>query len=404
MAAGLTTWTARRRWAGLALVVGVAILHACVADQWAEQAQRFSLREPAFERLKAVYTRELELSVAPAARAVTAKPAGPALPPARPRPLSRNTAAAPVAPAASQPEPPMSEAPRASAAEEPAREPEAEVTTAAASAPVPPPSFALSPELPPLPPATPTQASAEPSPEAFEWPGSTRLRYNLSGYYQGEIHGQAQVEWIRVGHHYQVHLDVSVGLSFAPLMARRMSSDGDITPMGLAPRRYEQETKFAFKDPWRAVMFFEPDAIVMANGQRRERWPGVQDTASQFVQLSWMFETKPELLRRGNVVVIPLAMPRAISHWVYDVLDEETLYTPFGEVNAVHLKPRREARAGGDLVSEIWVAPRLRHLPVRFRIRQDADNFIDLMLDRKPELADPQAAAPEEPPSRSNPP
>jgi hypothetical protein len=71
---------------------------------------------------------------------------------------------------------------------------------------------------------------------------------------------------------------------------------------------------------------------------------------------------------------------------VYDVVKEELLYTPFGEVPSYHLKPRREPRAGGDLVTELWIAPQLRHLPIRFVIRQDAENFVDLMLDRRPEL------------------
>ena len=121
----------------------------------------------------------------------------------------------------------------------------------------------------------------------------------------------------------------------------------------------------------------------------RERWPGVQDTASQFVQLSWLFTTRPELLRTGGMVEIPLALPRSVDRWVYDVLEEETVYTSFGELQAFHLKPRRTSRPGGDLIAEIWFAPRLRYLPVRIRIQQDSDTFIDLMLARRPEMAGP---------------
>jgi hypothetical protein len=58
-----------------------------------------------------------------------------------------------------------------------------------------------------------TAASA---PVAFEWPPSTRLSYTLTGHYRGPVHGQAQVEWLRDGTRYQVHMDVSVGPSFAP--------------------------------------------------------------------------------------------------------------------------------------------------------------------------------------------
>ena len=83
---------------------------------------------------------------------------------------------------------------------------------------------------------------------------------------------------------------------------------------------------------------------MLANGKRRATLPGVQDTASQFVQLTWLFTTQPELLRAGNTIEVPLALPRNVDRWVYDVLGEETLYAPFGAVDTLHLKPRARAR------------------------------------------------------------
>ena len=67
----------------------------------------------------------------------------------------------------------------------------------------------------------------------------------------------------------------------------------------------------------------------------------------------------------------------------------DTLDTPVGPVLAVHVKPRREPRPGGDLTAEIWVAPSLQYLPVRILIRQDGDTWIDLSVDRLPEQAAP---------------
>ena len=142
-----------------------------------------------------------------------------------------------------------------------------------------------------------------------------------------------------------------------------------------------------FRDRRRATIRFEPDAVVLPDGGRRERWPGVQDAASQFVQLTYLFTTRPQLLATGQVVEMPLALPRNVDHWVYDVLEQETLHTPFGALDAFHLKPRRVARPGSDLTAEIWFAPTLAYLPVRIRIRQDAETFIDLMIERKPQLA-----------------
>ena len=107
----------------------------------------------------------------------------------------------------------------------------------------------------------------------------------------------------------------------------------------------------------------------------------MQDTASQFVQLTWLFTTQPELLRAASVE-LPLALPRNVDRWVYEVV---------GRGGAGHAgrrdrrpstcKPRREPRPGNDLVAEIWFAPTLQYLPVRIRIRQDAETCVDLLID-----------------------
>ena len=86
---------------------------------------------------------------------------------------------------------------------------------------------------------------------------------------------------------------------------------------------------------------------------------------------------------------MPLALPRRVETWTYDVLGDETLATPAGAVPTLHLKPRREPRPGGDLTAEIWVAPSLQYLPVRILIRQDAETYIDLVIERLPQQAAP---------------
>ena len=351
MAADLTLISGRRVLAAAALVLVVLVGHLMLSELLAQHAARFADAQAAMPaRMEVVYVREMALA-APLARVAHAsikrRPLVPPLP---------ATAASVPLPA----EPLLADAPAT---------PEPVATTVVADA------------LPPAPGAS----AAQP----FEWPVSTRMRYVLTGNFRGEVHGDAQVEWIRTGPRYQVHLDVSVGL----LASRRMSSEGDITPEGLSPRRYDQETKLVFDDPHRTWVRFEGDQVRLATGQLVARWPGVQDTVSQFVQLSFLFGSQPERLRVGNTVEMPLAMPRKVSNWEYDVVEEETLYTPFGEVQAFHLKPRREPRAGGDMTVDIWIAPRLRHLPVRFRIRPDPESYFDLVLDRPPELAAPDSSS-----------
>ena len=106
----------------------------------------------------------------------------------------------------------------------------------------------------------------------------------------------------------------------------------------------------------------------------------MQDAASQFVQLTWLFTTQPELLHaRPHRSRCRWRCRAACEPWIYDVLGAETLHTPFGrraDGAPEAAAPSREP--GGDLTAEIWFAPTLQYLPVRIRIHQDAQTFVDL--------------------------
>jgi len=361
----------RRRVALSALVLGVLIAHVCVTQTLADRLDDLDKDQAMPARMEVAYVRDMALSAPQQAAAPVAPPPPPPI--ARhvrraPKPMvpaSAPEGAPPVAAAASAAEPPP----------EPASAPLEKVAEAAAPA-----SAAVA--------AAPASAAAS-AVAAFEWPASTRMSYELTGNYRGEVSGSAQVEWIRVGSHYQVHLDLLVGPKIAPIITRRMSSDGEITADGLAPRRYDQDTKVVLRERNRATIVFEPDSVVLANGERRDTVPGVQDTASQFVQLTYVFSTRPELLRVGGTVDIPLALPHKVDVWTYDVVEEETLYTAFGPLPSIHLKPRRLVPRPGELSAEIWFAPQLRYMPVRIRISQDAQTFVDLLIAKRPEMGAP---------------
>ncbi len=243
---------------------------------------------------------------------------------------------------------------------------------------------------PPVPAGAGAPAVAGTAAPVFEWPPSTRLTYTLSGDYRGPIHGRARVDWLRSGSRYQVHLDVEV----APLMARRMSSDGLLTENGLQPQRYEEETRVLLRASRRRLVLFEPGKVLLPGQDAVPAPAGVQDTASQFVQLTWLFTTRPHLLRAGESVEMPLALPRRVGRWVYDVVRQEMLDTPVGRVPAWYLRPRPENPGRTELSVEVWIAPTLQYLPARIRIQQDTEGFIDLLLERLPQQAAPAPAAP----------
>ena len=236
----------------------------------------------------------------------------------------------------------------------------------------------------------PAASAASAAQPAFDWPPSTRLSYRLTGNARGPVEGRARVEWLRSGSRYQVFLEASVGPAFAPLMSRRESSEGEITPEGLSPRRYEMEMKVLLRDARRSVIVMGADQVQLPGqpaAAALPRPPGLQDAVSQFVHLTWLFTLQPGLLTPGTRIELPLALPRRIEPWVYEVMASETLYTDAGAVEAVHVRPRRTARPG-DYTAEMWVAPSLQNLPVRIVVRQDAETYIDLALERLPEQAE----------------
>jgi len=169
-----------------------------------------------------------------------------------------------------------------------------------------------------------------------------------------------------------------------------MTSDGEISAQGLQPGRYDEETKVMFGNWRRRSIRFEDETVLLSNGQRRARIPGVQDTASQFIQLTYLFSANPELLKVGNTVDIPLALTHRVDIWTYDVVAEDTIDTSFGPLQAFHLKPRRPPDSvGNTLTVEMWFAPRMRYLPARLYVTLDAQTYADLVIDRRPELAGP---------------
>lgn len=364
-----------RRAALAALAVVVALAHFGLALLLPDLQIGEGRGERMPQRIEVAYVRELQQAPPPAAPPVVrSKP--------RPRP------AAVPKPAEAASAPAADEGPQTVAE---ATQPAPQDAEPAASAPDAESEQAFEPAA-----ATAAAASAAASAPTFEWPPSTRLTYRLRGNYRGEVSGGAMVEWVRAGSRYQVHLDVWVGAQSAPLVGRRMTSDGQLTDRGLEPKRYDEETVALFREVRRRTIVFESDRVLLPRGRIGDRLPDVQDAASQFVQLTWLFTTRPELLRVGQRIELALALPTKVQVWPYEIVGQETVATPIGPVETWHMKPGRELRPGTDLVAEAWFAPSLMYLPVRLLVRQDAATYIDMLIDGAPlQEAATSGAAPE---------
>lgn len=377
----------RDRRALLLLSLLVVLLHGVLLlalRQWLQPPSLLREMAPPF------YTRSIVPEAPPAPVVVTApvqaQPARPARPTARirrPRPPDARQAAKRAAPAPvdvdavaesaeAASEPAMAEAPELPASTPLAAASESEAEAVMAS-PAPEPEAAQA-AAAPEPSAEPAPAAADAAPAFLaSWPSDTRLSYQLGGYYRGELHGDARVLWQREGTRYHTAVEMSAGL----LASLSFSSQGEITAAGLRPEVYEENVH----GRRRGVRIGDAE-VRLNNGSRVPRPASVQDTASQFVELGHRFSSGQVKLEPGAQVHFSMARPGGIDDWVYDVISEDTLHLPrLGPVQALHLKPRPLAKPRGPITAEIWYAPSLQYLPVRIRINQGPDTYIDLIVE-----------------------
>jgi hypothetical protein len=344
----------------LALLAAVLLLHGLAVDWLAIQLEQPRLLQPLATPM---FTRVLRQETPAVTPPALVQPA------ARPKRRAVVTSAPPVAQAAAPA--PMASEPAQAAASAPAEDPQ---QAAAAQ-----PQAAASEPQPAASAASPSQAAASAPAVAGAgldtWPVDTRLNYRLGGHFRsGELHGSARVQWQREGERYQTRIDIDVTL----LAALVLTSQGEVTPQGLFPRAYEELRR---SGPRGTRM--GDSAIVLHDGRSLPRPGGVQDTASQFVELSHRFASGREPLEVGRSVSVWLARPGGVDLWTYDVVAREMLQSPeLGAIDAFHLKPRPIANPRGNITAEMWFAPSLQYLPVRIRVSMGDATYVDLMVEK----------------------
>ncbi len=234
---------------------------------------------------------------------------------------------------------------------------------------------------------TPTNSTATNGTESLaaldSWPGDTRLSYRLGGYFRGDLHGSAQVQWTRQAaadaeQRYQTRVSINLGLTSVQL-----TSQGVVSATGLQPLAYEE----VLPGGRRRSMQVEGGFLVLQDGKRLERpaaaLADMQDSASQFVSLGHRFSTGRARLAEGEVVRVWLARPGGLDEWVYDVGAPEMLQLPvLGAVQAFRLAPRPLANPRGNITAQMWIAPSLQYLPVRIRIDVGTDTYVDLTVEK----------------------
>ena len=295
----------------------------------------------------------------------------------RARPASDAVAAAPAAsaPESSASEPALSPAlPDIAAAATPPDSPTSSTATGkateAAAASAPNPTAAAAPAVTAA--SSPASSSSDSKTALASWPVDTRLSYELGGYFRGDLHGDARVQWQREGDQYQTRVEIDLTL----LASLTLTSQGDVTPQGLAPRIYEE-----LRRSGQRITRLGDNSITLNDGRTVARPDGVQDTASQFVELSHRFATGQDPLEVGRSVSLWMARPGGLDLWTYDIVEREMLDTKLGRVEAFHLRPRPLANPHGNIYMDMWFAPSLQYLPVRVRVGMGDEATVDLLVE-----------------------
>ena len=209
--------------------------------------------------------------------------------------------------------------------------------------------------------------------EVGDWPADTLLHYHLTGRYKDNLQGDAQLHWQRDQNRYQLEIQVTIGW-----LNTTLQSQGHLSATGPEPDIYHQNL---VNTPGEVQL--RSQDILLGDGTSVTRPLGVQDMASQFVALPHLLNAAADSLKAGDTFSLWLVYPGGVDFWTYDVIGSEVLTSSaFGDVPAWHIKPRQQLQARGALSSEMWLAPSLQYLPLRFRLSLNNDEYVDLELDK----------------------
>ncbi|MBA5605921.1 DUF3108 domain-containing protein [Duganella sp. FT3S] len=213
---------------------------------------------------------------------------------------------------------------------------------------------------------------------AFSLPPSAQLRYTIQARQRSlPISGDAVVAWQTGEGKYSISTE-SHAVIFGKILENR--SEGLVDGYGLAPVTFYQK-RFR-KDPSTTTFKRDSKTIVFTEGD--DSYPlkgGEQDRTSAPWQLLAQARANPERFKPGTEWAYFVAGSHDAEPWVFKVVNQETVHTGQGDVNALHLVKAPPPDAQGQQV-DLWLAPSLEWYPVRIRFADADGDFVDQTLDK----------------------
>jgi hypothetical protein len=186
-------------------------------------------------------------------------------------------------------------------------------------------------------------------------------------------HATGMMTWLQDGSRYEATMVVSAFL----IGSRSLTSVGDITVDGLAPKRFADK----FRSEQAAHFQADKGKITFSANTPDAPWKrGGQDRLSVFFQLASLLAGQPDGFPPGTKIPMYTAGQRDADTWTFSVAGNEELNLPHGSVMATKLT--RDPRQTFDQRVEAWFAPTLGYLPVRIKVTQHEGDYIDQQLSR----------------------
>ena len=204
-------------------------------------------------------------------------------------------------------------------------------------------------------------------------PDSATLEFNASGQVKGfQYSAGAQLQWQHDGQYYQARQSISMFL----MGERAQTSDGLITPKGLQPLNFSDKGR---KRQSAAFDVAEGKARYSGGPTDAAITDGVQDRLSVFLQLSALLAADSERYPPGTLIELTTSSARSAVRWQFRVGPTEALELPFGSVMALRLD-KLPGKSSNEQRGSVWLAPAMQYLPVRIKLTQGQDDFVDLQL------------------------
>ena len=203
-------------------------------------------------------------------------------------------------------------------------------------------------------------------------PASRRLLYDVVGEAKKFPYtAHAELLWQQDGSEYSTRLEIAA--LFLP--SRVQTSQGQITPQGLAPRRFSDKLRTE------VAAHFDRDkgkVIFSANTPQASLQPGAQDRLSVLLQLAGLLAGEPGRYPTGSSISMQTIGPRDADEWRFVVGAEENL--ALGDGSHPARKLSRAPQRDYDLHVDVWLALDMGYLPVQLRMTQSNGDFVQLQL------------------------